>query len=64
MKTYRIYVRHDNGEQGFHIRAGSIQQAKEMLMTMEKCPESAIIHWYVVPTLKQIKRTKSLMRGL
>ncbi len=64
MKTYRIQVKHDSGEQGFLIRAESIQQAKEAVMAAEGCPERAIIWWSVVPTKKQIARTKSLMRGI
>ena len=64
MKSYKIQVKHDQGEQGFLIRADSIQEAKEIVMRLEGCPERAILYWSVVPTKRQIERTKNMLRGL
>lgn len=64
MKTYRIGLKHDNGTAEIGVQANSIQEAKKLIMELEKFPESAMTYWAVVPTKKQIARTKSLLRGI
>lgn len=64
MKTYELALKHDQGTVTLRTRAANIQAAKEIICKAENCPESAIQWWRVVPTAKQIKKTKSLMRGI
>lgn len=64
MNTYEITMRHDAGQVSIQTRARNYDAAKHMILEAERAPESAILHWRVVPTKRQIARTKSLMRGL
>jgi hypothetical protein len=64
MKTYRIQVKHDSGEMVLRVYARNIQAAKEMIMAAEGCPECAIGWIAIVPTPKQIQKTKNLLRSL
>lgn len=64
MKTYEITLKHDNGNAVFRLRADSISEAQTALLEMEKAPPSAVVCWRVVPTKKQIAKTKNLMRGI
>lgn len=59
MKTYIVTTKHDNGEATFHIRAESMQQAKLIVMDLEKCPERAIVSIWVRPSKKLIKQAKA-----
>jgi hypothetical protein len=64
MKTYEITLRHDAGTITLGFRADSYADAKKAILEAEGAPESAIVTWRVVPTARQIRKTKSLMRGI
>ena len=64
MKAYRIQVKHDSGEIILRVRAQNIQAAKKMIMATEGCPERAIGWIAVIPTQKQIQKTKNLLHSL
>lgn len=64
MKTYEITLKHDSGTVALRTRAESIEAAKRMICEAERAPESAVACWRVVPTARQIKRTKSLLRSI
>lgn len=64
MKRYLFTLKHDSGTATIGIVDQNLESAKRRLLDQEKAPESAILYWSVVPTAKQLKNTKSLMRGL
>lgn len=64
MKTYEITLRHDSGTVTLRTKADSIEAAKRMVCEAEGAPTSAVAYWRVVPTARQIKRTKSLLRSI
>lgn len=64
MKTYQFQINHDKGSQIFNITGSDVNSAKQSLLTLENAPESAIQWWRVVPTAKQIKKTKNMLRNL
>ena len=64
MKTYELTVKHDNGEVTIRVRARNVEMAHQMVENAEGCPRSAIYTWRIVPTKKQIQRTKNLLRGI
>lgn len=61
MKTYEFGLTHDHGNVTLRASADTLEAAKQIILTAEKAPASAITWWRVVPTAKQIKKTKSLM---
>jgi hypothetical protein len=64
LKTYEFRLRHDKGEILLRTKSENLAAAKEIILTAENAPERAILSWRVVPTPKQIQRTKNLMRNL
>ena len=64
MKAYEITLTHDAGEVTIRTHAGTIFAAIENVCNAEKAPRSAVKTWRVVPTAKQIARTKNLLRSL
>lgn len=64
MKKYEIEVKHDNGSFKITVTARNIEAAQKMVMNAENCPPSALGSWRVVPTARQIAKTKRLMSGL
>ncbi len=64
MKTYEFTLKHDAGHVTLRIRANNLPAAQKVVLDAEKAPASAIQYWRVVPTAKQVSRTKSLLRGL
>lgn len=64
MKTYTIGLHHDNGDASITVRANSIEEAKQLVMSIEKCPERALTWISVKPTAKQVQKTKNLLRGI
>lgn len=64
MKTYSITLRHDAGEVTLQTRAENISEAQRLVCNAECAPLSAVKSWRVVPTARQIRRTKSRMRCL
>ena len=64
MKTYIIGLHHDDGDTSISVRANSIEEAKKLVMDIEKCPERSITWFSVKPSNKQVERTKSLLRGI
>ncbi len=64
MKTYEFGIHHDNGDIVLRVRANSLLEAKTQVVQSEKCPDRSITFWRIVPTIRQIKRTKSLLRGI
>jgi len=63
-KTYEFTLKHDSGFINIRTASHSLESAKKLVLDSELAPESAIKSWRVVPTAKQIKRTKSLLRGI
>ena len=63
MKTYEFTLKHDKGIVTLRTRARNLQTAQDIICKAENCPKSAIQWWRVVPTQKQIQRTKSLMNN-
>lgn len=64
MKTYEIALSTDSGDVVFRVGAKDIQSAQTLLLSLERAPVSAVKWWRVVPTAKQIRKTKSLMHCL
>lgn len=64
MKTFEITLKHNGGLCSFRVHGKDYATAKANLLRAEKAPEGAVQTWRVVPTAKQITKTKSLMRGL
>lgn len=64
MKKYMVKLLSDSGPVMFHLYADSIDSARQTVATAENAPLSSIQFAGVVPTKKQIKKTKSLMRGI
>lgn len=64
MKTYTIGLHHDNGDTSISVRANSIEDAKKLVMDIEKCPERSLTWISVKPTTKHLQKTKNLMRGI
>lgn len=64
MKIYRFGLRHDKGETTVEVRASNLDEAKKLAMEIEQCPGLAITWISVVPTQKQINKTKNLLRGI
>ena len=63
MKTYEFIIKHDNGKVTLRTSADNLEAAKLIIMKAEGCPERSITSWRIVPTAKQIKKTKNLLRG-
>ena len=63
-KTYEFTMTHDGGIVNIRTSAQSLEAAKTIVLNAELAPESSIKSWRVVPTHKQIRRTKSLLRGI
>jgi hypothetical protein len=64
MKNFIFTLKHDNGAVNIGIRAENLKAAQQQLMNSEKCPLSAIQTWWIIPTAKEIQKTKNLLRGL
>jgi hypothetical protein len=64
MKTFEFILKHDAGTVTICTRADSLEVAKKIVLDAERAPERAIKSWRVVPTAKQVAKTKSLMRGI
>jgi len=43
MKTYKLTLKHDNGKVNLIVKAETAEQAKQLVMKAENCPESAIL---------------------
>jgi hypothetical protein len=63
MKTYELTLRRDDTTTK-RISAESISDAKRIACDEEGLPLSAVVCWSVIPTAKQITKTKSLLRGI
>jgi len=64
MKTFEIRLKHDHGEVSVYTRARTIDAAKQIVLEAENAPAAAILWWRVVPTRRQIQKTKNLLRCL
>lgn len=64
MKTYEITLRHDDGKTTFRTIARDYRAAQEQICKAERAPLSAIMTWRVIPTARQIQKTKNLLRCL
>lgn len=64
MKTYEFGLKHDDGMVNIRVHAEDLAEARKIALDIEKAPENAIRWWRVVPTQKQIQKTKNLMRGI
>jgi hypothetical protein len=64
MKKFEFLLNSDSGEYYLTVTAQNYGAAEKIVLDSEKCPKRSIRSWRVVPTAKQIKKTKSLMRGL
>ena len=58
MKTYQIH--YPPGQPPRHIRAASLGEAKRLA----DVPAGEFPAWGVIPTARQIRKTKSLLRGI
>lgn len=64
MRLYELTLCHDNGRAKIRVPARNVKQAYERVCNLEGCPERAIQSWRVIPTKKQLAKTKTLMRSL
>jgi len=64
MKTYAFELRADGMTFWVRVQASNISRAKTIVLDWQKCPERSIQSWHIVPTEKQIAKTKSLLRGI
>lgn len=64
MKTYEFQFKHDGGSTVIRTTGTDVNSAKRKVLEAEKAPESAIGWWRVVPTQKQINKTKNLLRNI
>lgn len=64
MKTYEFHLNHDGGKASIRIQDNDVNSAKRRVLEQENAPESAIQSWRVVPTERQIRKTKNLLRGI
>lgn len=64
MKTYEFTLKHDNGTVKIRTSADNLEAAKLIIIKSEGCPERAITAWRIIPTAKQIRKTKNLLRGI
>jgi hypothetical protein len=64
MKTFEITLKHDGGQVTIRTRATCLAMAQNIALTAEKAPRSALAYWGIVPTQRQIARTKNMLRNL
>lgn len=64
MKTYEVTLSSDSGPVTIRTSAATSHQAIGSVCAAEKAPRSAVTTWRVIPTARQIAKTKNLMRGL
>ncbi len=64
MKLYNITLSSDSGPVTLMVRADNYQAAQQRACTIEGAPLSAVKSWRVIPTARQIARTKNLLRCL
>lgn len=64
MKTYDITLGHDAGSVTIRVRATCINSAIGIVCDAEKAPRSAVTTWRIIPTARQIAKTKSLLRSI
>lgn len=64
MKTYEFTIKHDSGTVTVRTSATDISAAQEIVCASECCPRSALSSWRIVPTARQIAKTKNLLRSL
>lgn len=64
-KQYEITLRSGgDGEKNIRTRASSVEAAMTQVCDAEGVSRKAVVTWRVVPTSRQLAKTKSLMRGL
>lgn len=63
MKTYELELR-INTTKLVRLKAESLEEAKRQACDEEGITTNCVMTWRVIPTAKQIAKTKSLMRGL
>lgn len=49
MKRYKVTLKHDNGIVNLTTSANNEQQARELILKHEQCPESAILRLEILP---------------
>ena len=64
MKTFELTLQQDKDKVTIRTRAMSLAAAKRIACAAEAAPESAIVTWRVVPTKRQIARTKRWLGGM
>ena len=64
MKTFELTLQHDKSKVTIRTHAESLAAAKRIACAAEAAPESAIVTWRVVPTKRQIARTKRWLGGM
>ncbi len=64
MKTFELTLQHNKGKVTIRTRAESLSDARRIACAAEAAPESAIVTWRVVPTKRQIARTKRWLGGM
>ncbi len=66
MKTYEIQI-HRKDSVVTRVQADSLTEAKQIAAAFEGVDANnaeSFGYWRIIPTAKQIRKTKSLMRGL
>lgn len=61
---YTFGLSSDTGDYELTVTAQCVEAAKQIVLTTQNCPERSIKYWRKVPTAREIKKTKSMMRGL
>lgn len=64
MKTFEVTLANSAGGVTIRLCSSTYQEAIKTACNVERAPESAVKTWRVVPTARQIARTKSLLRSI
>lgn len=64
MKTFTIAINRPAGDAICTIHADNLHIAIATACEMVKAPIEAVKYWHMVPTARQLAKTKSLMRSL
>lgn len=64
MKQFEFEIKHDNGTITLRTFARNLEEAQNVICKAEDCPRSALGYWRIVPTKKQLAKTKRLMQNI
>jgi hypothetical protein len=63
-KQFKFEIKRNNAITSIRVFAKDFESAKDLVCKAEGCDRSAVMSWVVVPTKKQLAKTKRLMQGL